>query len=396
MMLKSRVFVVWIIACMFVGMVSQAARQDGNPVRYGVELSIESTDNRDATETDEQGNQDIFLSPYVEIVADSGVTIWDVRYVPSLRYRSDPGDNQNDTELHHLLTLKLHHVFSARSRARFSNRFQQIEDPQIEEGGAIQRADRSYMMNTLRGALNYDIGRLSNIDLVIHNQIRNYDDAAIATLSDKNEVGGLVAYRRVMTELVRALGHVGYTMYAYEDDGLRSRDFDLVKGSLGLEFVFSPQLTGSLSGGMQSRSYDADALDTENNAYVEGVLSGTLNPDLRVGLNAGMGVRDADVYPYPSQEFTELRGFFDMDMTPSLGLRGALTYRLSTYDAYGELALPGGDEDTLVVDVTLRYKLNDLAAFTLGHRLEDISSDDSLLSGSYTRNTSRAGMQLHF
>jgi hypothetical protein len=382
---------------MFVGVVSEAARSEaGSPVRYGTILSVESTDNRDATETDEQSNVDVFLSPYVEVVTDSGMTSWDFRYEPSLRYRSEPGDNQNDTELHHYLTLKLRHELGARSRVRLSNNFMQIEDPQIEEGGAIQRADRSYTLNTLRGALNYDLGRLSNIDIGMISQIRSYDDEAIATLSDKNELGGVIAYRRVMTELVNLLGHVAYTMYAYEDDGLRSRDFDMIRGSLGLEFTFNPQLSGSVSGGAQSRSYDSDALDDESNGYVEALLSGTLNPDLIIGLDGSVGVRDADVYPYPSQEYAEIRGFFDWDMTMAFALRGAMTYRMSTYDAYAALALPGGDEETLVVDVTLQYKVSELASFTLGHRVEDITADDSLLSGSYTRNTSRAGMQLHF
>jgi len=247
----------------------------------------------------------------------------------------------------------------------------------------------------LRGALNYDLGHLSNVDLAVHSQIRRYDNSQLAILSDKNELGLGVTLRHTLTPTLRGLANAAYDTYSFKDDGFRSRDFDSITGTLGLEYVFTPQVIGSLSAGMQTRSYDASVLNTDDNIHVRGELSGTLNPDLVVGITAGVGVRDSDVYPYPSQEYAEVRGYANMRLSPVFSLRGALTYRASSYDAYPALGLFGGDEDVMVVDAELTYRINEVASALVGHRYEDIRADEGL-SESFTRNTTRAGIRLDF
>jgi len=377
------------------GLLAAQGAQEGQALRFGVSSSVEATDNRDASETDKQSNVDVFVRPYVAFHTDTGAFRLNALYEPGLRYRSEPGDDQNETDLQHRFSLSLRQALSERTVIRLSDVLLQIEDPQISEGGAIERADRSYFLNTFRASLNYDLGRLSNVDLGIRHQVRRYDEDRIAILSDKDELGGNVVFRHGLSPTLRALVNAGYSSYSFEDDGNLSRDFDSLTGTVGLEYLFTPQVTGSLSGGMQTRSYDEDLLETDDNVLIRGELSGTLNPDLRVGATAGAGVRDADVYPYPSQEYGELRGYADVTLSPSVVLRGALTYRASTYDAYPQLGLAGGDEDVIVFDAQLTYNLTEMAALLAGHRYEDVSADAGL-SGSFTRNTTRVGLRLDF
>ncbi len=367
--------------------------QEGQPLRFGVSASVEATDNRDAVERDKESNVDIFVRPYVAYHLDGESTLLHLRYQPSIRYRMEPGDDQNEIDLHHRLTLRARHAFTQRARARLTNTFLLIEDPQIEEGGAIMRADRSYILNTLRAALNYDLGALSNIDLSLQSQIRRYDDDDIAIRSDKDEIGVAVDFRQSLTPTLIGLVHAAFDSYSFEDDGFRSRDFDSITASLGIEYVFIPELIGSFQVGLQTRSYDESGLETDDNIYVRAELSGNLSPDLRLGVTTGYGARDADVYPYASQEFAEIRGFADMNLTALLSLRGALTYRASSYDALP--GLPGGDEDVLVVDAQLNYNLNEISSLFVGHRYEDVSADTQL-SGSFSRNTTRGGFRLDF
>ena len=368
---------------------------EGQPVLFSVNAAVEATDNRDATAQDKQSNVDVFLRPRIELRLDTGMTFVSALYEPSLRYRTEAGDDQNDFDVLHRLELALRHSLTERARVRVSNTFLKIEDPRIEEGGAILRTDRSYILNTARAGLNYHLGRVSNLDLLLHNQIRRYDDDLMANLSDKDETGAQLEFRHTLLPTVRFLATGAYRMYGYESEGLRSRDFDTVIGSLGLEYLFTPQVIGSVSAGLQSRSYDDNLFESDDNVYIATELSGTLPPDVRMGVLAGLGVRDADVFPYPSQEYQEVRGYADMNVTPHLVLRVAATYRLSKYDAYPQIALPGGDEDVLVMDAQLTYRLMETVSVMCGHRFEDVSADDNL-SGSFTRNTTRAGVSVSF
>jgi hypothetical protein len=371
------------------------AQPEGQPVRLGVSASVEATDNRDAAVSQKTSNMDVFLRPYVEFRMNTGMTQLHLLYEPGLRYRTEPGDSQNDVELHHRLDLALFHGISERSRVRFNNTFLKIEDPRIAEGGAILRENRSYMVNTARASFNYDLGRLSNIDLQAHNQIRLYDESRIARLSDKVENGLGVDYRLQLTPTMRALFNGAYGMYSFKDDGVRSRDFEGLSGSAGLEYVFTTQVIGSLVGGVQSRSYDDERLEMSDNLYLQGNVSGMLTQDLRMGIVAGTGVRDADVYPYASQEYVELRGFVDSKLSPAITLRIGATVRQSSYDSHPMLNLPGGSEDVVVGDAQVSYQLTEQASILVGHRIEDISADQGL-SNSYTRNTSRVGMRMDF
>jgi len=394
-MTRAGVFYISLLTLVMVGLNAHSF-QEGQPLRFGVSASIEATDNRDASESDKESNIDLFLRPYVAYHLDGAVTSLQLRYEPGLRYRTDPGDRQNDVDLHHELLLHVRHAFTARSRMRVRNEFRKIEDPRIEEGGSILRADRSYILNTVRGALNYDVGQLSNLDLAVHNQIRRYDDAEIARLSDKNEIGVTIGYRRALSQTTIALLNASYDTYDLEAASDRSRDFDSITGSMGIEYIFLPELIGSVLVGAQTRSYDESDLETEDNVYVRAELSGDVGHNLRMGITTGYGVREADIFPYASQEYIETRGFADFSVTSLLSLRGALTYRKSSYDGKADLNLDGGDEEVIVVDAQITYEINELASVVAGHRFEDVSADDGLLSGSFTRNTSRVGVRLDF
>ncbi len=377
-------------------LLATAAEQTGQALRFSVSASVEASDNRDAAETDEVSNEDFYLRPRIELGMGSDTSFLSGYYEPSFRYRTEPGDDQNEFEVLHRLELAMRHAFSERARLRITEHFRKIEDPQVQEGGSILRADRSYFLNEVRVGLNYDLGRLSNIDLLAHNRIRRYDEDDVAALSDKDESGVAVAFRHTLAPKLQGLLRGAYRMYGYEeDDTLFSRDFDTVIGSVGAEYLFTPQVIGTLAVGMQSRMYDQDELDSDDNAHVRGELSGELSPELRVGMSAGFGVRDADVFPYPSQEYTEVRGFSEMNLTSLLRWKLAATYRTSTYDPYPELGLAGGDEDIMVLDTQLSYQFSDPASFMVGYRIEDVSADDTL-SGSFTRNTARAGIQASF
>lgn len=372
------------------------AQEAGQSIVYSVGTSVEMTDNRDASENDEVDNIDVFLKPSIEFNADGRVSTFSFEYVPSLRYRTDPGDNQDETDILHDLELKWRYQLSRRARLRFSDRFRIEENPQVEEGGAIVRADTSYTLNNARLGLNYDLGDYSNLDFLLSNMLRRYDEDAIATTSDKDMTGLRLQHRMSLSDTLRTLLTGGFQMYGYEDSALYgSRDFTSFIGAVGLEKLLTPNVIGSLSVGYQSRDYDNANLDGDGSAYFKGDISGLVNPDLRIGSVIEYGLRDSDAFPYASQEYTDFRGYADMRLAANTSLVLAGTYRLSTYDEALAYGLSGGDEDVIVLDAQLKYALTEQASVMVGQRFEDISAD-ATVGSSYTRNTTRAGATFSF
>ncbi len=375
------------------GVASTQARDAGQPVRFSVGVVAESSDNRDATEENKQDNVDLYLRPRLELFLGSASSMLDLYYAPGLRYRSEPGDGQDETDFQHHLGVQARHSFSERLRMRVNESLSVSDDPQIEENGSVVRSDQSYVGNAVEAGLNYDLFRYSNLDLSVRNRIRRFDDEAVAALSDEDETAVRIQHRRSLTPTLRTLLTGEYRMYSYADNPLYTRDFDSVVLAVGLENSFTENVIGSLSVGWQTRDHDDANIDVDDKPYVRGEISGQLNPDLLIGAVAGYGIRDSDAYPYPSQEYTDFSGFVHAKLTQKLRLQVAGTYRLSTYEQFS--ALPGGDEHVLVGDVQLAFNAMESLAFMVGYRVEDIDADDGV-GASYTRNVARVGATLSF
>jgi len=365
----------------------------GQPVRVSVGVVAESTDNRDARAENKQDNVDFFLRPRLEIYLGDPSSMIDAYYAPALRYRTEPGDRQDETDFQHHLGVNLSHSLSERLRFRASDRLAITDDPEIEENGSVVRGDQSYMMNSIEAGLNYDLFLYSNLDILVRNRIRRFDEDAVAALSDEDETAVRIQHRHSLTPTLRTLLTGEYRMYSYEDSPLFKRDFDSVVVAVGLENSFTENVIGSLSVGWQTREYDDDAIDADDKPYVRAEISGQLNPDLRIGAVAGYGIRDSDAYPYPSQEYTDFSGFAHAKITQKLQLKVAGTYRLSTYEAFGPFR--GGDETVLVGDVELAFLVMESATLMIGYRVEDVDADAGV-GASYVKNTARIGATLSF
>ncbi len=381
------------MSLLVVSAVFAQAGATGQPVRFSVGVVAESSDNRDATELNKQDNVDIFLRPRVDIHLGDAASLFDFYYAPALRYRTEPGDNQDETDFQHHLGLSLRRGLSERLRLRLSDQLSITDDPKIEENGSVVRSDQSYVMNVAEAGLNYDLFRYSNLDLQVRNRIRRYDDDLVAARSDEDETSIRIQHRRSLTPTLRTLLTGEYRMYGYEDNPLFTRDFDSVVLAVGLENAFTESVIGSISVGWQTREYDDKTLDGDDKPYVRAEISGLLNPDLRIGAVAGYGIRDSDAYPYASQEYTDFSGFAHVKITQKLHLKVAGTYRLSTYDPIG--TRPGGDENVLVGDVDLAFIAMQSLTLMAGYRFEDIDADEGV-GASYTRNIARVGATLSF
>ncbi len=390
------------VACqehLFAAETSQAVR----PVRFSVGFFGQATDNRDAVAEDKTGNTDIYVRPKLELVYETEASRLDLHYTPAFRYRSDPGDTQDETTWQHDFGVAASRLVSDRMRLRFNGVIQKQDDPAIEEGGITRRGDLSYTRSAVDAGMNFDVMKYSNVDIVLQNRMKRYDDDIIAATSDEDENTIRVEHRHQMTRTLRSLLTGGYSVYTYDSSLDLERDFSSGLVAIGVENAFTPNTLGSISVGSQTRDYQDEGIDSDNAPYVRVSLEGLLAEDLRIGCSLGQGVRDTDAYPFVSQEYSEFRGFGNAMLSSKVRLRVSATYRVSTYKednipsnvtaadiAAGEALGYGasGDETTIVGDAELTFTAAENLSFFAGIRIEDIDSD---VGQSYTKNTGRIG-----
>jgi len=378
------------------------ADRKADPIRFSLGLRADWTDNRDAIETRNESTWDLYIQPRVDAVIEGERSLLDFFYVPSFRYRTDPSDIQNDTEWHHDLGLVAKHSPSPRVNLRLNEKFDYTDDPSVQATGSTVRRDRTFLLNRAEGGLNYEINRKTTADFFARNIIKRYDEEVVATESDEDRTDlRFVAWRQVARTLALT-ATARYSMFAYESRIGIQRDFDSVVGALGIDKVISKNLRGSLMGGVQAQEYDDAGLDSDTTPYVEARLTCTTSPATRIFAIASHGTRDADVFPYASQEFTQ--GSLELEWDPSaritLGLIGL--YRVGDY---AEEATPSsapalafaedrtGEENTLVGEGRIKYKILANSYIKLSHKYEDVDSD---VSESYSVNTTSLVLSRQF
>ncbi len=376
------------------------AEEVGQPFRFSIGASSEWTDNRDSVELNKQDNIDYRITPRLDYKYNGEASSVNLFYMPSYRYRTDPGDTADDTLWEQDFGVKASHDVSERTRLHFYEKFAYTDEPQIEEGGSILRGDHTYIANTIRGTLNTDLMRYSNLDLAIENHLKSYDDDIVARTSDENRTFFEAAHRYQINQTLRSVLGVSYLMYTY--DNSLDRDFNSIVAKVGLENSFTPTTLGVLTVGLQTRDFDDESMDADDEPYFLASLENKTGSELTLGGSVGHGIRDTDAFPFSSQVYTEARGFGHLNVAPEIVLSAILTYRLSEYD---EASIPSavidsgyggatnGDETTLVGDLNLAFNMIENVSMFFGYRYENIDSD---VARSYSSNTGRLGASLSF
>lgn len=376
--------------------------ETAQPFRFSVDIKGELTDNRDSSELNEEENFDIHVTPRFDVYADTDRMHMDLYYAPSYRYRNDPNISQNENEFYHDLGLKVYADVAARTKLRIHEHFNYTDDSSVDEGGRTIREDRSYIMNRVQGALRYQVNpERTHVELFAKSSIKRYDDEVASASSDEDQTDfGLQLWHQVAERMgVYARGSM--SAYGYENAFDIDRDFDMITAVVGVEQQFAPHLKGGIEGGLQDVEYSDDSLGSDDSPYGRAWIRRRTD-DVVLEASASHGFRDSDVFPFASQEYTEVygRGQWEVDAQMTFGLSAA--YRTSTYDvdsmpeAAKNFVVPGwaeglvtanrteGDEDRLLVKADVAYRLGDNTSIKLVQSYEDVDSD---VTSSFTKNT---------
>ena len=373
-----------------------------DPVRFGVELRMEATDNRDSVEQDKDSNIDVYLVPRVDVWLDRERLTLDLLLAPSLRWRSNPSEIQNDWELFTQLKGDLRYHLSDVVGLRLLDSFGRTEDPKIEEG-AVVRENQTYHVNVAEAGVNWRLAPRVLVDASTRYYMKRYVEDSVAEMSDEDRLD-LAGFMRWYLQPTLGLDAVvSYSDYGFESAELIERDFSTLFGGLQIEKVFNPNFRGGIRAGVQLVDYKDQGLDNDTAPAGQIYLGGSTVPSVRLNAAFTMGVRNADVYPYASQEYWEARGGVDWDVGPMVTMFASGTYRRSDYDdaapasarwLFRQLGIrPGGQETTIVGQIGLGYKLTDESSIRFAYTYEDV---DSEVERSFTKNTGTVALFYQF
>lgn len=403
-----KVWVLVLIGVCLAGSACLAEAVGGDPMEFSIFLKGVYTDNRDATEFNEEDNYDLIATPRLDVFADWERTILDFYYAPSFRYRSDPAPNQDDAEWYQAGGVNLDHRVTPRLKLKLHDQIDYSEDPGVEDGGSRIGPERLFLLNQADATVIAEITRQSLFEVYGRNRMKRYDDNEVADRldEDRTDVGAKLWHRLQRTQAVYMEGRA--SMFGYESfvpegaDVAIQRDFDLLYAGVGVENVFNQNLRGALVVGWQWQDYDDEGLDAQDALYAQGTLRGTLTPATRLTAEVTHAIRDADAFPFASQEYTEYFAKVEWDATAAvtLGVWGKI--RSGDYDDTRPMSaagiadvVQGGDEDAVVAAVEAGYKLDEDTAIRLVQHYEDVSSDVPGIVN-FTRNTTSLILSRHF
>ena len=396
------------ILCQF----SYADGKESDPIRFSVDLFGQYTDNRDSAEDGmEEETWDLYIKPRLDLIYHGQRSLVDFYYAPSYRYRTDPSPLQNDYELGHDLSLSAKFRPTRRMELRASDKFDYTDDPSIDEGGQTLRGDRSYMLNRVEAGLIHQVTPRSNVDVFGQYRAKRYDEQLAADESDEDLVqAGLRVWSQI-SKSVEVKAYASYATYGFEDLFSLERDFTSASGGLGLTKRVNKMLSAGADVGVQSQEYDSGALDSQIVPYGKAWVKGYTTPATELYGEISHGVREADAYPFASQEYTEARIGVEWDANARLTFDLDGVYRLSSYEeqeglvaaAAGDLGLAvllaslgsqhSGDETTIEAQGKVTYRVTDKTSVSLIQRFEDVDSDVGV---SFSKNSTTLALSKSF
>lgn len=392
-----KVIVLLLVCSAFTNILAQSKVDD--PFRFSVKASAELNDNRDST-PDKQNSSDYFLSPRFQINSMPGdASTLDLVYNPVYKYRTKPNLVQNDSEVYHNASLTFNKRSSEILSTRLVDVFNYTDDPAVTQDGTLLRRDSSYIYNKIEAGMNRVVQVSDVVDISASYAIKKYDEKAVADQSDEDNylLKGLYLLQYLQGTALAFEGELGGT--SYKELYTLDRSFISVMGAVGLEHIASPSLRMGARLGAQLVAYSDADLGSEVSPMVLLSVTGSTIPTVNITGSVSHRIRESDVYPFASQEATDLRAEINWDIPEkSLQMRGSALYHIGRYSLDSLPAALGysveGDETITVVEGGATYNYNTTTDFSVLLRSEKVSSDDALSNVSYPRNFTRNSVTL--
>ena len=388
----AKVLVLTMLVSVLAGNVMSQSKID-DPFRFALGVSLDATDNRDST-TAKESNIDYYISPKFELLTEPGeASKMSLSYSPSYRHRTEPALDQNDSELYHAANIDFRQKSSEIHETRVIDKFSYTDDPSVTQGGTQFRRDSSYMYNYLEIGMHRRVQSVNTVDVYGMYSLKAYDDATVAKQSDEDRFALHALYLRQYQRQSALAFELEVGGTGYEQVGEADRTFTTAIGQLGLEHIATPSLRMGARVGAQYVDYKDADLGSEVSPTLNLSISGSTIPTVTFSGTLNHRIRESDVFPYSSQEATDLRASADWTLKEmNIVFNGAVGYHVGTYSQdqlpVGGVTTADGDETSTVIEGGVRYKHNNNTEFSAQIRTEDVSPDDGIaFSRDFTRNS---------
>lgn len=307
---------------------------------------------------------------------DMEQTFLGARYRPTFIYWSDR--DPDDTDFHHEADIVFSHNFTPRLSLNAKDTLRIAELPELIDRGSVVREKDSYTYNLADGVLGYRLSDPTRVELGARYTVLRYDEAEVSSTDDYDIYAVGVSLRHQMQRETALSGDLRYEQTEYTDLDIRSSDS--IFAGLGLEQIFTPNLVGSIRGGLQQKSFDDESIDDESSPFGDVSLTYLPSPKTRITGGVGYSLFEADVYPFASQD--RLLSFVSLshDLTARIQLFLAGSYQNSKYHRDQSLddasyAKVDGSEDVMQGSARVSYMLNRKNYLEASLQYLDFSSD---------------------
>lgn len=383
---------------------SQAQEQEkGQAFKFSLRTGIEYTDNNESDpDAIAEENTSFTLSPRVDFFLNGPRTVADIYYQPTLLYRTDASSIQNDEDFYHLLGISLDHKLTPKTKAVLREQFIMTDDPGIGEGNSVRR-DQTHYINRFSPGILYAVSPSTKIDARVFYNIKRFDESNVADESDEDRAGIVIKAFHKLDKTTGLSGSLAYRNSDFESKQLNiDRGSEIITAYVGADHSFSPSFRLDLDGGVDLIEHEDDGLDSDTEPYAK--LSATISPTtkLRIRGSVGHGAREADVYPFSTQTYTEFIGRGDYIANEALDLGIQATLRQSEYDVddlppsapgTANFAATSGDETTTAISGHADWKFPSGAKLRFTQIYEDVDSDVEI---TFTKNTSKLELIVEF
>ncbi|MCO5044580.1 MAG: outer membrane beta-barrel protein [Kiritimatiellae bacterium] len=327
-------------------------------------------------EQDEQDSFKIIEELEFLLNMDMEQTFFGLRYRPTFVYWSDR--DPDDTDFHHEADVVFAHNFSPRLSLNIKETLRIAELPELIDRGSIAREKDDYTYNLLDGVLGYRLSDPTRVELGARYTVLRYDNSEVADTDDYDIIAAGVTLRHQLNPDTALSGDVRLEQTEYKD--LDTRSSESLFAGVGLEQIFSPNLVGTLRGGVQNKTFDDSHIGDETSPFGDISLTYLPSPKTRITGGVGYSLFEADVYPFASQDRLLSYVTLSHDLTARIQLFLAGSYQNSKYHAKQALddsnyAKMDGDEDVLQGSARLSYMLNRKNYLEASVQYMDFASD---------------------
>ena len=348
-----------------------------NRLRLGYDDNIYQSDDLPELNRTPQGSMRVVEEIELLVNLNMERTYLGLRYRPSLIWYNEREPSSSD--FLNDLDLNLVHNFSPSLTLSLSDTLRAGELPELQDGEYVVREKDDNYYNSAMATLSYNLRPETRLDLSGRYITLIYDtDSPAKDNNDYYSIVGGLTLRQQLASRSTVMGDLRYQTLTYNDSNAEfNRDAATIFAGLGVEQTFSPQLLGSLRGGVESRSYDDDLYDDNTKPYVEGSMTFLPTPATRITASASYTIYESDVDLYLSQDRTYLSLSAAHDFTAKFSVYASGAYTLNAYTEEYSLdsQLGDADENSFLLSARLSYRVNRINWVEAGWQYVQMDSD---------------------